>query len=119
MPTTKLFYSVTEACEVMRIGRSFLYQLLDQLLALGEIPSRTLGGRRLIPIAAAQPHYTVEEACAVVSIGRTLLYELVLKGEVPSKLLGRRRLIPVAALEQWAAGQGERHTDEPAGANAA
>lgn len=83
------------------------------------LPASHIGGRRLIPADAVEPHYTVEEACTVIGIGRTLLYELVLRGEVPSKLLGRRRLIPGAALERWAAGEGERHTDEPAGSNAA
>lgn len=88
-------------CEVLRIKRSFVYELL----ARGEVPSRQIGGRRLIPAAALEAHFTVEEACAALGIGRTLLYELLLHGHLPSKVLGRRRLIPVAALERWAVQQ--------------
>lgn len=57
LPTGKLFYSVPEACAVLGIGRSFLYELL----ARDELPSVVLGRRRLIHVAALE-RWAAEQA---------------------------------------------------------
>lgn len=41
---TKLAYSVTEAAQALGVGRSTLYKLLTD----GDLPSTTIGTRRLI-----------------------------------------------------------------------
>lgn len=54
-----LLVSVERARTMLGLGRTKIYELLNA----GEIPSRILGGRRLIPVAAlealaAQPERT-------------------------------------------------------------
>lgn len=48
MNTTTKLVTVDEACEHLRVGKTLLYELLGS----GELPSLTIGRRRLIPSAA-------------------------------------------------------------------
>ena len=48
LPLEPLLLSVEEAAEVLRLGRSTLYELI----ASGEIPSLTIGRSRRVPLAA-------------------------------------------------------------------
>ena len=45
-PTSKILFTVDEACEATGIQRSLLYDLVRR----GQIPTRKLGRRRLFPV---------------------------------------------------------------------
>ncbi len=51
MPT-HLLVAIPEACERLQLGRSTVYRLMDS----GELPSVSIGRRRLIPAAALEAY---------------------------------------------------------------